>query len=188
MKGLTLMSWLRNLNHIYRDSPHVCSSRVCSHESSECSVSFAAMHPDAVILHFESLVDDRLIVADQGLRSKCDLIALQGTDHCVEIVLVEVKAGVSASQRTIRATFRKARSQLADSAVIVREEIADCAIRLPNRLIGHAVVVVKGADQETIARHTLANVSAEFRRQTGFRLQIASCGDDIAHRIGIGAS
>lgn len=177
------MSWLRVLNRVYRDSPYACPSRYCCHESSECSINFAKMRPDAIILHFENMVDDRDIAAGESKRSKCDLMALQGTDHRVEIVLVEVKAGVSASQRTIRETFRSARSQLAESTVIVREEIANCVIRLPNRIIGYAVVVVKGASQETIARSTLANVSAEFRRKTGFRLEIARCGEDIGQLI-----
>lgn len=178
------MSWLRVLNRLYRSSRHRCSEhRVCLDESPECEVNFGSMAQDAVILRFEQIVDERDDLAGDSRRIKCDLVALQGDESHVMIVLVEVKAGVSPQPQTIRSHFRHARCQLSKSVLIINEEVAGCRINLPQQRIGHAVVVVSGAQQESVARHVLSNVNANFRRQTGFRLSIARCGQDIGQLV-----
>lgn len=178
------MSWLRELNRIYQSSPYRCRARhVTLDESPACAANFESMASDALILQFEKMVDDRDEAAGGAMRAKCDLVALQGDEFCVDIVLVEVKAGVSQRRRTIRSHFSRARQQLIESVSIVHEAIQSCTIRLPNRRIGYAVVVLDGAQQESIARDVLSNVNVDFRRKTGFRLFIARCNDDIGELL-----
>lgn len=178
------MSWLRALNRLYRSSRHRCSERgVYLEESPECEVNFGSMAQDALILLFEKMLDERDDLAGDERRIKCDLVALQGDESHIMIVLVEVKAGASPRQRTVRSNFGHARRQLSESAMIACDEIAGCRLKLPKQRIGHAVVVVSGAQQESVARNVLSNVNANFRRQTGFRLSIARCGQDIGQLV-----
>lgn len=179
------MSWLRRLRSHFDSSPYRCADRrVCLDESPDCEANFDGMAPDAVILQFEKMVDARDLSAGGALRTKCDLIAVQGNESSVEIVLVELKAGQSQGQRAIRSQFSRARHQLEKSVAIIQEEFENCRIQLPRRRIGHAVVLLAGARQETVARDVLSNVNVRFRRETGFRLSIARCGDDIGKLIG----
>lgn len=178
------MSWLRMLNRVYGNSPHACPGPyVCLDESPECPVNFGLMQPDALVLKFEKMVDERDRKSGCTLRPKCDLIAIHGSETRVVVMLVEVKAGTSQSRKTRQSRLSDARKQLEASVGIVREELAKCEISLPDRLIGHAVVVVNGADQGTVARNNPSNVSADFRQKTGFRLEIARCGEDIGEPI-----
>ena len=184
MKGSTLMSWLRMLNRVYGNSPYACPGPcACLHESTECPVNFGLRQPDALVLHFEKMIDERDSKSGDRLRRECDLIAIHGNETRVVVLLVEVKAGTSLSKQAQRSRLSDARKQLEASVRIVREELDKCEISLPDRLIGHAVVVVKGADQGTVARNNPSNVSADFRRKTGFLLEIARCGEDIGEPI-----
>lgn len=178
------MSWLRRLRSQFNSSPHwFADRRVYLDESPRCVANFESMDLDAIVLHLEAMVDERDRSEKIGTRTKCDLIAIQGTESRLDIVLVEVKAGDSLEERTVVARLRKALSQLTASVDIVRNEIQYCRVGLPERQIGRAVIVVNTSGQETILRNNLSPTVANFRRETGFRLFMARCGDDIGRLI-----
>lgn len=185
MRGLTLTSWLTKLNRIYRGSHYVCTSRRVYHpDSPGCMLDFEAMDRESLILHFEEMVDDRDKASGNDLRRKCDLIVIQGSDSCVEVVLIELKANVRGGRWATRSSLTDAKDQLRNSVSIVLEEIANCRIHLPDQRFGHAVVVMSGVHQASVARDMLSKETVSFRRETGFRLMIARCGDDIGQLIG----
>lgn len=189
MKGLTLMSWLRMLNRVYRNSRYARPSRCVYVHESDCEVNFKAMHRDAIILDFEQMVEDSERTPGGATKTKkCDLVAVHGNESHLLVVLVEVKGGKTKRERAITQDFDKAREQLVASVLIVKNEVKHCEAIEPPRIIGHAVVVVRGVRQETVVRNVLSSVNADFRRETGFRLSIALCGDDIGQRIGAGQS
>ncbi len=179
------MRWLDYLNLKYRISRYAYLTRcVYLDDSPDCCVNFDALDTDAVILDFESMVNKCAEARGQDHPRKCDLIALQGTESRVDIVLVEVKAGTTSNPPPDpEKALCKAMSQLRHSAYIVRSELANSAIRLPDRVNRHAVVIFRAPGQAQIRRDVSSMTIADFRRKTGFRLEVARCGEDIGQLI-----
>lgn len=182
------MSWLDELNRKYRAGHYAYQTRcVYLDESPDCCVNFSTMHQDAVVLNFECMIDDCAELQSRAHPPKCDLMVLQGTESRIDIVLVEVKAGTSTYPPPDPAkALGKAMTQLRRSVYIVRTELANSETSLPDRVNRHAVVVMRAPEQGQIRLDLVSMSIAEFRRQTGFRLQIALCGEDIGQLIGAG--
>ena len=180
------MSWLDDLNLRYRIGRYRRDTR-CVYlldDSPDCCVNFDTLDADAVILDFEPMVDDCADARGEDRPRKCDLIALQGTESRADIVLVEVKAGTTSHPPPDPVKdLRKAMSQLRRSAYIVQTELVSSEIRLPDRVNRHAVVIFGALGQAQIRRDVSSMTIAAFRRKTGFRLEIARCGEDIGQLI-----
>lgn len=190
MKGLMLMSWLNELNRYYRTSRYVYPNRRFHHDDSrDCCINFETADPDAIILDFEKMVNHRAESEGKDHPPKCDLLALQGTESRVDVVLVEVKAGTAAyPPPCMESALLKAMRQLRKSVCIIQRELDDCEIGLPNEVNRQAVVVMRTPGQRQIRRDVFSAAIAEFRVHTGFRLQIALCGEDIGRLAGLGTA
>ena len=184
------MSWLNKLNRYYRTSRYVYPNRRFHHDDSpDCCINFGTTDPDAMILDFEKMVNHRAESEGKDHPPKCDSLALQGTESRVDVVLVEVKAGTANHPPpSMESALSTAMRQLRKSVWIIQRELDDCEIGLPNEVNRQAVVVMRAPDRGQIRWDVFSEAIADFRVHTGFRLQIALCGEDIGRLAGLGTA
>ena len=175
------MSWLRHLDHAYKDSAHrIRTRRIVLQESPNCEINLDSLDAEALVFNFEGLVDR--LTKDSGGRPprRCDLVAVSGSETDCQILMIEVKGSGTTRPRRIR----DAANQLRNSKRIIEGALENCEIQVPSGPQWNASVVVPNPSQSQAARNEVSKTNAEFRRATGMPLRLVLCGDDVVgHQV-----
>ena len=175
------MSWLKHLNRAYRESAHrIRERRISLEESPNCEIDLESLDADALVMNFETLVDDRVRSSGKPLPMKCDLVAVYGSECRCHILMIEVKGSGTTRPRRVR----DAANQPRNSKRIIEDALEECPVRLPSDLVWEASIVVSNPSQSRAARDENFKTNVEFRRVTGIPLRLVLCGGDVVgHQV-----